>query len=166
LAAPAVLLLSARVAFADPLQFLSEATLTQVYSHSNDSIREGSGEATYLGSFTEVNDITRHCDGYQGVATLTNADGDSLVLAREHEPVGPPGQATDYVGTYQIIGGTGQFANATGSGTMTVHGNADGTTDQVFDGTISFGTRRRAAGPLGPPPGAAGRTWTFPGSPD
>jgi hypothetical protein len=134
----AVLLLGARVAVADPLQFLSEATLTQVYSHGNDSIREGPGEATYFGSFTEVNDITKNGDGYQGVATLTNADGDSLVLTWEIEPVGPPGQATDYVGTYQITGGTGAFADATGSGTMTVHVNADGTTDQVFDGTIAF----------------------------
>jgi hypothetical protein len=137
-AALAVLLLGARVALADPLQFLSEATLTLVSSHDNDSIREGSGEATFLGPFTEVNDITKHGDGYQGVATLTDANGDSLVLAWETEPVGPPGPATDYVGVYQIIGGTGAFADATGSGTMTVHANADGTTDQVFDGTIAF----------------------------
>jgi hypothetical protein len=138
LAAVAVLLLGARVALADPLQFLSEAILTQVSSHGNDSVREGPGEATYLGPFTEVNDITKNGNGYQGVATLTNAGGDSIVLAWETEPVGPPGQATDYVGTYQIIGGTGAFANATGLGTMTVHVNPDGTTDQVFDGTISF----------------------------
>jgi hypothetical protein len=138
LAALAVLLLSARVALADPLQFLSEAILSQVSSHGNDSVREGPGEATYLGPFTEVNDITKNGNGYQGVATLTNAGGDSIVLAWEIEPVGPPGQATDYVGAYQIIGGTGAFADATGSGSMTVHGNADGTTDQVFDGTISF----------------------------
>jgi hypothetical protein len=138
LAALAVLLLGAKVSVADPLQFLSEATLHQVYSHGNDYIREGSGEATYLGPFTEVNDYSKLGDGYQGVATLTDANGDSIVLAWEDEPVGPPGQAADYVGVYQIVGGTGAFANATGSGTMTVHGNADGTTDQVFDGTISF----------------------------
>jgi hypothetical protein len=138
LAALAVFLLGARVAVADPLQFLSEATLAQVSSHGNDYVREGPGAATYLGPFMEVNDYTKHGDGYQGVATLTNADGDSLVLAWETEPVGPPGQATDYVGVYQIIGGTGAFADATGSGTMTVHANADGTTDQVFDGTIAF----------------------------
>jgi hypothetical protein len=138
LAALAVLLLGARAAVADPLQFLSEATLTQVYSHGNDSIREGPGEATYLGPFTEVNDITKHGDGYQGIATLTDPNGDSIVLAWEVVPVGPPGQATDYVGVYQIIGGTGLFADATGSGAMTIHANADGTTDQVFDGTIAF----------------------------
>jgi hypothetical protein len=138
LAALAVLLLGATGALADPLQFLSDATLTQVSSHGNESVREGPGDASYLGPFTEVNDITKQGDGYHGVATLTNANGDSLVLAWENEPVGPPGQATDYVGTYQIIGGTGAFANATGSGSMTVHVNADGTTDQVFDGTISF----------------------------
>jgi hypothetical protein len=90
LAALAVFLLGARVAVADPLQFLSEATLTQVSSHGNDYVREGPGAATYLGPFMEVNDYTKHGDGYQGVATLTNANGDSLVLAWETEPVGPP----------------------------------------------------------------------------
>jgi hypothetical protein len=138
LAGLVVLLLGAGAAVADPLQFLSAATLTLVSSHGNDFVREGSGEATYLGPFTEVNDYSKHGNGYQGIATLTDANGDSLVLAWENEPVGPPGQATDYVGVYQVVGGTGAFANATGSGTMTVHGNADGTTDQVFDGTISF----------------------------
>ena len=138
LAALAVLLLGARVALADPLPFLSEATLTLVSLHGNDYVREGSGDATDLGPFTEVNDFTKHGNGYQGVATLTNANGDSLVLAWEDEPVGSPGPATDYVGVYLIIGGTGAFANATGSGMMTVHANPDGSTDQVFDGTISF----------------------------
>jgi hypothetical protein len=137
-AALAVLLLGAGVAVAGPLPFLSEATLAQVSAHGNDSVREGPGEATYLGPFTEVNDITKHGAGDQGIATLTNAAGDSLVLAWELEPVGSPGPANDYVGVYQIVGGTGLFADATGSGTMTVHGNADGTTDQVFDGTIAF----------------------------
>jgi hypothetical protein len=133
-----VLLLGARAALADPLQFLSEATLHLVSSHGNDFVREGSGEATYLGLFTEVNDYSKHGNGYHGIATLTNANGDSIVLAWETEPVGPPGQATDYAGVYLIIGGTGAFADATGWGTISVHVNADGTTDQVFDGTISF----------------------------
>jgi hypothetical protein len=138
LAAVAVPLLGARVALADPLQFLSQATLTLVSSHGNDFVREGLGEASFLGPFTEVNDYSKHGDSYQGVATMTNAEGDSLVLAWEDEPVGSPGQATDYVGVYQIIGGTGLFADATGVGTMTVHVNADGTTDQVFNGTTAF----------------------------
>ena len=138
LASLVLLLLGARAALADPLPFLSEATLSLVSSHGNDSVREGSGEATYLGPFTEVSDYSKHGNGYQGIATLTDTNGDSLVLAWETEPVGPPGQATDYTGTYRIIGGTGTFAGATGSGTMSVHVNPDGTTDQVFNGTISF----------------------------
>jgi hypothetical protein len=137
-AALAVLLLGARVAVADPLQFLSEATTTLVSSHGNDYVREGSGDATYLGPFTEVNDSTKHGAGYYGTATLTGTGGDSIVIDWVLYPVGSPGQASDYVGVYQIVGGTGAFANATGSGTMTVHGNADGTNDQVFDGAIAF----------------------------
>jgi hypothetical protein len=134
----AVLLLAARAMAADPLPFLSEATLSVVSSHGSDTTRAGSGVATDLGPFTEVNVFTKQGNGYQEVATLTDASGDTLVLAWENEPVGPAGQATDYLGTYQIIGGSGPFADATGSGTMTVHDNAAGTTDQVFDGTIAF----------------------------
>jgi hypothetical protein len=63
LAGLVVLLLGARAALADPLQFLSEATLHLVSSHGNDFVREGSGEATSLGLFTEVNDDSKHGDG-------------------------------------------------------------------------------------------------------
>jgi hypothetical protein len=133
-----VLLLGATAALADPPQFLSGATLHPVSSHGTDFVREGSGEATDLGLFTEVSDYSKHDHGYQGIATLTFENGDSIMLVWETEPVGPPWQATAYDGVYLIIGSTGAFADATGSGTISFHVNADGTTDQVFDGTISF----------------------------
>ena len=47
-----------------------------------------------------------------------HTDGDSIVLAWETEPVGSPGQAPDYVGVYQIVGGTGPFADATGKSSI------------------------------------------------
>jgi hypothetical protein len=63
-AALAVILTGACAAAADPLPFLSEATLSVVSSHGNDRTRAGSGVATDLGPFTEVNVVTKHGDGY------------------------------------------------------------------------------------------------------
>jgi hypothetical protein len=138
LAALAVLLLAANVAVADERPFHSEATLVPVDSQGNHYIRAGSGQATQLGEFTEINEFKTKGGNpivFYGVATLTGANGDSLVIAWVNSPVGE----NHFEGTYLIVGGTGRFEGASGSGTMSVDFHPDDlTTDQVFDGTIDF----------------------------
>ena len=136
LAALVVLLPAASVAVAGEVPFYSEATLALGGSQGNHYTREGSGQATYLGEFAEVNLYkAKGKNGYYGIATLTGADGDSLVIQWVNAPVGD----NHYEGVYLIIGGTGQFEGATGEGTMSVDVNPeDGTTYQVFDGTIDL----------------------------
>src|SRR5262245_20547015 len=81
LATLAVLLLVAPSALAAEHPFYSEATLVLVETQGNHYTREGGGQATHLGQFTEVNHYKAKGDTrFYGVATLTGANGDSLVL--------------------------------------------------------------------------------------
>jgi hypothetical protein len=70
---------------------------------------------------------------------LTAANGDLLIVGYEGlaDPVVPPAFALDLSGTFEIAGGTGRFADATGSGSLTVTGTANGGDETaVFEGTI------------------------------
>jgi hypothetical protein len=102
--------------------------------------REGGGTATYLGQYTEhitgqINLVTRHLTG---AATFTAANGDTLTATVD-------GQATQtatagvlsVVEVYTITGGTGRFADATG--TFTLHSTvtqATGVSSGTFSGVI------------------------------
>ena len=81
----------------------------------------GEGVATHLGRTTiagpsEVEVI----EGMQtGTSTLTGADGDTLVIEFEGRavPEGPnPDDAVDFEGTWEVVAGTGRFADAIGAG--------------------------------------------------
>lgn len=99
--------------------------------------RDGTGTATYLGKYTEhitmqINIPTRHGIG---AATFTAANGDTLTATVD-------GQATltstpmvlSIVEDYTITGGTGRFADATG--TFTLQSILNQTTG-VSTGTLS-----------------------------
>ena len=102
--------------------------------------RNGSGTATHLGKFTEhitlqVDIPTAHATG---VATFTAANGDTLTATVE-------GQATptttsgvvSIVEAYTITGGTGRFADATGSFTLKMTlDQSTGVSSGTFSGTI------------------------------
>jgi hypothetical protein len=102
--------------------------------------RDGGGTATYLGKYTEhitgqINLVTRHLTG---AATFTASNGDTLTATVD-------GQATptetagvlSVVEVYTITGGTGRFADATG--TFTLHSTvtqATGVSSGTFSGSI------------------------------
>jgi hypothetical protein len=59
---------------------------------------------------------------FGGFVTITRTDGTKLALQVAGEATSPPGPGTKdttFSGPVQVIGGTGKFAGATGSGTMT-----------------------------------------------
>jgi len=100
----------------------------------------GTGEATHLGRFTVTYQVEVDLPTSMGIgsATFKAANGDSVFA--EFIGQGNPTQDPDVsfiVETYTITGGTGRFANATGS--FTVHRFVNlvtGITTGSFDGTI------------------------------
>ncbi len=104
---------------------------------------EGVGVGTRIGAFTYHGDvvITGVTDG--GLTdtlteTLTFGNGDSVTILclQEAVEVGPG----VFVGSdsWTVIGGSGRYANATGSGTGTTHVDLNaGTFTKVFNGTIN-----------------------------
>jgi hypothetical protein len=98
--------------------------------------RVGTGTATYLGRYTEhvvlqVNVLTMTSTG---TATFTAANGDTLTtnVAGHSTRTGPT--TLSIVEVYTITGGTGRFADATGS--FTLESNLDQVTG-VSSGTLS-----------------------------
>lgn len=83
--------------------------------------REGEGTATYLGKYTshltaQINLLTSHATG---AATFTAANGDTLTTTVDGQatPTTTPG-VLSVVEVYTITGGTGRFADATGTFTL------------------------------------------------
>jgi len=98
--------------------------------------REGTGNATYLGKYTEhvtlqVNVLTMSSTG---AATLTAANGDTLSASVVGQATRIAPTVLSIVEVYTITGGTGRFAGATG--TLTLERTLDLTTG-VSSGTFS-----------------------------
>jgi hypothetical protein len=96
--------------------------------------REGTGTATYLGKYTEhvtlqVNVLTMSSTG---TATFTAANGDTLSASVVGQATRTGPTTLSIVEVYTITGGTGRFADATGSFTL------ESTVDQVTG--VSSGT--------------------------
>ena len=102
---------------------------------------DGTGHASHLGRFTfsaphTVDPLTRTA---AGTYTLTAANGDTLTATFTGRAKPITGTTTlVIVETATITGGTGRFAGATGTFTVTrEYDTAAGTTTGAFDGTIS-----------------------------
>ena len=103
----------------------------------------GRGRALHLGAATAVT-TDQAVNLLTGVATatytLTAANGDTVVLALEFQTTFLPGAVT-FEGSYTVAGGTGRFAGATGSGSMsgsvTFLGPSNGVGSFAVAGTIS-----------------------------
>ncbi|MHC4402897.1 MAG: hypothetical protein ACYTG0_24825 [Planctomycetota bacterium] len=116
-AAIVVLGLSAGHALADdpverPFDFSIEAIeVTDIQGNSFTVL--GVGQATHMGTVTFVNYVRRFGDRAVAMRTIEAADGDQLFLYHDTEF---DETLRRYVGTYEILGGTGKFEGATGSG--------------------------------------------------
>ena len=96
--------------------------------------REGTGNATYLGKYTEhvVLQINLPTLTSTGTATFTAANGDTLFASVVGQATRTGPTMLSIVEVYTITGGTGRFADATGSFTLR------STVDQVTG--VSTGT--------------------------
>jgi hypothetical protein len=100
----------------------------------------GSGNATHLGKFTINYEVQVNLETIAGVgsAQLVAANGDVLYanLLGQATPAGQP-DVFNVVEEFTITGGTGRFANASGSFTLNREVNiTTGATSGSFDGSI------------------------------
>lgn len=98
---------------------------------------EAAGTGTHVGLCTSESTVTwiEKSGGiwFSGPLTITAANGDELFL----DTYGwSTSEGAD--GDYVITGGTGRFADATGSGSFDVVVYADGSQTATLDGTISY----------------------------
>jgi len=101
--------------------------------------RQGTGTATYLGRYTEhvVMTINIPTLSSMGAATFTAANGDTLTASVVGQATRTGPTMLSIVEVYTITGGTGRFADATG--TFTLKSTLDQTTGVstgTFSGTI------------------------------
>jgi len=101
--------------------------------------REGTGTATYLGRYTEhiTIDINLLFMSSTGAATFTAANGDTLTATVAGQATRTSPTTLSVVEVYTVTGGTGRFADATGS--FTLHSTVDqptGVSSGVYSGAI------------------------------
>lgn len=98
--------------------------------------REGTGTATYLGRYTEhvVMQINIPTMSSTGAATFTAANGDTLTASVVGQATRTGPTVLSIVEVYTVTGGTGRFADATG--TFTLKSTLEQTTG-VSTGTFS-----------------------------
>jgi hypothetical protein len=71
------------------------------------------GEATHMGEVVLIHEITQFGDRVINLSTIIAANGDELYVLRETEWNPETGW---FEGPYTVLGGTGRFEDATGSG--------------------------------------------------
>jgi hypothetical protein len=119
-----------------------------IFSSPTSAKLVGSGHATHMGKivsggqFKKVDPLDSGCaNGFKGEinGTATAPNGDTLTYFLSAQFCPDASGVFNGVGTYQITGGTGKFAQATGSGQFI--GLADfgaATYDCLLSGTISY----------------------------
>lgn len=114
--------------------FTAKYVLTVDEFYGNHIVASGPGTGTVVGNSSMVARVQRKGEKDVGSATITAANGDLIyIVSTQTEKPGTPA-----VGPYTIVGGTGRFANARGTGTTVAKDNPDGTVTSTLDGWISF----------------------------
>ena len=102
-------------------------------------VREGTGTATYLGRFTEhiVLTVDLPTMSSSGSATFTAANGDTLTSSVVGQATRTGPTTLSIVEVYTITGGTGRFADASGSFTLESSADqASGASSGTLSGAI------------------------------
>ena len=102
-------------------------------------VREGTGTATYLGRYTEHITMVINLPTLSstGAATFTAANGDILTATVAGQATRTSPTTLSIVENYNVTGGTGRFADATGA--FTLHSTVDqptGISSGAFSGAI------------------------------
>ena len=101
--------------------------------------REGTGNATQLGKYTEHVTMVINIPTLSsiGAATFTAANGDTLLATVAGQATRTSPTTLSIVEVYTITGGTGRFADATGSFTLeSTLDQTTGASSGAFRGTI------------------------------
>lgn len=101
--------------------------------------REGAGTATYLGRYTEHVTMLINIPTLSsvGAATFTAANGDTMLATVAGQATRTSPTTLSIVEVYTIAGGTGRFADATGSFTLeSTLDQATGASSGAFSGSI------------------------------
>ena len=101
--------------------------------------REGTGTATYLGRYTEHVTMVINIPTLSsiGTATFTAANGDTLLATVAGQATRTSPTTLSIVEVYTITGGTGRFADATGSFTLeSTLDQTTGASSGAFSGAI------------------------------
>jgi hypothetical protein len=94
------------------------------------------GEATHLGGFEASVRHRSKGGAVLGAWIVEGANGDGLTIATEAQFDEDRGM---YVGTYEIVGGTGRFSGATGGGDYAVFPpEREGDPSFLMEGTIAY----------------------------
>ena len=150
-----------QVPYRDAYQ-LQQVSYTGNPDGTSDQVYIGQGTATYAGTITTVIQVhveaaqydpasNAYLVGFSGTEIRIAANGDRLlstITGFEYLPLDSNGNQLPppfhIAGTQQITGGTGRFAGATGSLTLSASDHGDGTISVTSQGTVSsVGSNKR-----------------------
>jgi hypothetical protein len=120
-----------------PFKGSAELTVTSVQVLADGSLLvtfAGTGNGTHLGRFTEEASVIVTGDTFSASVTLTAANGDQVFKSAEGS-ISP----TSAAGPFTVLGGTGRFLNATGTGQVEmVFSDGGAQAAQTYAGTIQL----------------------------
>ena len=108
---------------------------TIAFDSPTHAIVTTSGNATHLGPYTRVEDVTIGAGGsLTGTITFTSHDGDQIFVSFTGGFI----NANDATGTYTITGGTGKYEGATGTAEFTANTPDFVNVTASWEGTINY----------------------------